>query len=283
MGKIRVKTFGNEETEQKEAEEARLKKEAKIAAAKGSAVKEVEPIEEKAEATEEVAEAEAADLSASASEALQAGETPKAEVKIKKETEQVAFHSKKYQTLSDQYDKTKVYSLKDALETLVKLQRKSFDETVELHLNTTSTGISGQITLPHGTGKVTRVAIATDALIAEIEKGIINFDVLVAEPIMMVKLAKVAKVLGPRGLMPNPKNGTITPKPEEVAKKYAGGQINFKTEAKAPIIHLTVGKISFGPEKLTENIEALIAAIKKANIVNATLKSTMSPGLKIKI
>ena len=146
-----------------------------------------------------------------------------------------------------------------------------------------STGISGQITLPHGTGKQTRVAIADEKLIAEIEKGIINFDVLVAEPQMMAKLAKVAKILGPRGLMPNPKNGTITPKPEEVAKKYAGGQINFKTEAKAPIMHLTVGKISFGASKLTDNIEALIAAIKKANIVNATLKSTMSPGLKIKI
>jgi large subunit ribosomal protein L1 len=127
------------------------------------------------------------------------------------------------------------------------------------------------------------VAIADDKLIAEVEKGIINFDVLVAEPAMMAKLAKVAKVLGPRGLMPNPKNGTITPKPEEVAKKYAGGQINFKTEAKAPIIHLTVGKVSFGPAKLTDNIEALIAAIKKPNIVNVTLKSTMSPGLKLKI
>ena len=79
---------------------------------------------------------------------------------------------------------------------------------------------------------------------------------MVAEPTMMAKLAKVAKILGPRGLMPNPKNGTITPKPEEVAKKFDGGQINFKTEAKAPIIHLTVGKISFGPEKLTENIES---------------------------
>jgi large subunit ribosomal protein L1 len=275
MGKIRVKSFGDEELEQKEAEEARLKKEAKIAAAKGMAKTVEEPKEEKTEAGEVTEEVEA--------ETETVEEAPKAAAKTKKEIEQEAFHSKKYQTLVDQYDKTKVYSLKEALELLEKLQRKSFDETVELHLNTVSTGVSGQITLPHGTGKVTRVAIATDELIAEVEKGIINFDVLVAEPTMMVKLARVAKVLGPRGLMPNPKNGTITPKPEEVAKKYAGGQINFKTEAKAPIIHLTVGKISFGPEKLTDNIEALIAAIKKANIVNATLKSTMSPGLKIKI
>jgi large subunit ribosomal protein L1 len=100
---------------------------------------------------------------------------------------------------------------------------------------------------------------------------------------MMVKLAKVARVLGPRGLMPNPKNGTITSNPAEVAKKYEGGQVNFKTEAKSPIMHLTAGKMSFGKEKLTQNIESLIAAVKKSNIVNATLKSTMSPGLKIKI
>jgi large subunit ribosomal protein L1 len=285
MGKIRVKTFGDEELEQKEAEEAKARKEAKIAAAKSMAKTvepEPEPEPEAEVAVEETTETEVVDLPASASEALQAGEVPK-EVKPKKEKEEKAFHSKKYQALADQYDKTKVYSLKEALELLEKLQRKSFDETVELHLNTVSTGVSGQITLPHGTGKVTRVAIATDALIAEVEKGAINFDVLVAEPQMMAKLARVAKVLGPRGLMPNPKNGTITPKPEEVAKKYAGGQINFKTEAKAPIMHLTVGKISFGPEKLTDNIEALIAAIKKTNIVNVTLKSTMSPGLKIKI
>jgi large subunit ribosomal protein L1 len=273
MGKIRVKTFGDEETEQKQAEEAKARKEAKIAAAKGTAKVVEEPaIDEKIEATEEGVEAGAEVVE----EALK-------KVKTKKEIEQAAFHSKKYQTLSDQYDKTKVYPLKEALELLEKLQRKSFDETVELHLNTLTSGISGQITLPHGTGKKTRVAIATDALIAEVEKGIINFDVLVAEPMMMAKLAKVAKVLGPRGLMPNPKNGTIAPKPEEVAKKYESGQINFKTEAKAPIIHLTVGKISFGPEKLTDNIEALIAAIKKTNIVDITLKSTMSPGLKIKI
>ncbi len=269
MGKIRVKTFGDEDLEQKQKEEEKKRKQAKKTA-KGAVVEtkveETEPTEEKTEAVE-VAEVE---------------KTPKAEPR-KKEKEQKAFHSQKYQALFDQFDKSKTYSLEEALELLEKLQRKSFDETVELHLNTLTGGISGQITLPHGTGKITRVAIADDKLIAEVEKGIINFDVLVAEPTMMAKLAKVAKVLGPRGLMPNPKNGTITEKPEEVAKKYAGGQINFKTEAKAPIMHLTVGKISFGAEKLTENIEALIAAIKKANIVNVTLKSTMSPGLKIKI
>ncbi|HYM64990.1 MAG TPA: hypothetical protein VES68_00675 [Candidatus Sulfotelmatobacter sp.] len=206
------------------------------------------------------------------------------EKKVKKDKfKKKAFHSQKYQSLLSLFDRANIYSLNEALDLLEKLQRTAFDETVELHLNTNSTGISGNVTLPNGTGKKTRVAIADDKLISEIEKGIISFDILVAKPEMMTKLARVAKVLGPKGLMPNPKNGTITEKPEEVAKKYEGGQVNFKTEAKSPIMHLTVGKMSFGKEKLTQNIDSLIAAVKKSNILNATLKSTMSPGIKIKI
>lgn len=275
MGKIRVRTLGDEEQEQAEKNEVKKKHEAKKTVKApgmkgGERVVAVGPTEEELEALEKQEE--------------KPQEAPKEEKeKEKKVREQKEFHSKKYQTLLTQVDRTKTYTIKEALELLAKLQRKSFDETVELHINALSGGISGQITLPHGTGKKTKVAIADEKLIAEIEKGIISFDVLIAEPSMMVKLAKVAKILGPRGLMPNPKNGTITPKPEEVAKKFEGGQINFKTEAKAPILHLTVGKMSFGPEKLTENIEAFITAIKKPNIGSATLKSTMSPGLKIQI
>ena len=137
------------------------------------------------------------------------------------------------------------------------------------------------MTLPHGTGKKTRVVEATDELIAEIEKGKISFDILVAKPEMMPKLARVAKVLGPRGLMPNPKAGTITDKPEEIIKKFEGGQINFRSETKAPIVHLTVGRISMGPDKLSENINTAIKAVNKSKIRNVTLKSTMSPGIKI--
>ena len=92
-------------------------------------------------------------------------------------------------------------------------------------------------------------------MIKNIESGKIDFDILDRNPDTMPKLAKVARVLGPRGLMPNPKNGTVTPKPEEIAKKFEGGQFNFKTEAKFPLLHLTVGKISFGDKKLTENID----------------------------
>ena len=137
--------------------------------------------------------------------------------------------------------------------------------------------------LPHGTGKTTKVKIVDDALLAEIESGKISFDILVATPAMMPKLAKVAKILGPRGLMPNPKAGTITEKPEEVVKKYEGGVNNFRTELKAPIIHLTVGKLSFGEEKLSQNIKSAFDAVKKENIKTAVLKSTMSPGIKLQV
>lgn len=180
----------------------------------------------------------------------------------------------------------KEYSIPEALELLEKMKSPpagGFDETVELHINTLVPGISSTVTLPHGAGKKTRVAIANDSLLADVEKGKIEFDILLAEPSMMPKLAKVAKVLGPRGLMPNPKNGTITSDPQSIVKKYEGGLVSFKTESKAPILHVTVGKISFGPKKLSENITTLLDAVKKENIKDATLKSTMSPGIKLSL
>lgn len=177
--------------------------------------------------------------------------------------------------------KTQTYDLDQALTTLKKFKKSKFDETVELHINTKEKGISGQVVLPHGTGKTLVIKIATDEIISEVSKGKINFDILVATPSQMPSLARVAKVLGPRGLMPNPKNGTITDKPEEAVKKLSGGQINYKTESEHPIIHARVGKISFEDNKLKENINTFIASVGQVNIVNVTLKSTMSPGIRL--
>lgn len=291
MGKIRVKTIGDESFEEQDKKKKKIKrfeKQAREAAEQPEKSSFAKASEGKA------AEMTAVEPIIEASE--EKAETPKPK-KDKFKKKKKAFHSRNYQKLLALVDRTKTYALNEALELLEKLQRKSFDETVELHINTLTAGLSGNITLPHGTGKKTVVAIATNELIERIEKGlpaiddaqasgrrgIINFDILVAEPEMMAKLARVAKILGPKGLMPNPKNGTITDKPQDLVKKYEGGQVNFKTETKTPVMHLTVGKMSFDKEKLTENIEALITAIKKSNIVNATLKSTMSPGIKIKI
>lgn len=265
MGKIRVKTIGDEEQEQKEKLKAEKRAEAKKQA---KAAEDTQAPEEAAEKKPE-----------------------KGKDYVKKTVSKKQKHSQKYLEVAQHVEKLKKYSLNDALTLLEKLKTAKFDETVELHINTNEKGISGNMVLPHGTGKDTRVVIANasadpkqvDELIQAIESGKIDFDVLVATPDSMPKLARVARVLGPRGLMPNPKNGTVTPKPEEVAKKFAGGQINFKTEAKFPILHLAVGKVSFGDKKLAENIKTAIGAVKSKNIKSVTLKSTMSPGIKLDV
>lgn len=268
MGKVRVNTIGDENLEKEQKIKAEKRKEAKSGATQTQTDKGAHS--EEKEVTKPVA-------------------------KTSKQAESVSEkknkRSKKYREVVMKVDKTKVYPLSEALEMLPQIHLAKFDETVELHINTQSTGISGSVTLPHGTGKQTRVAIlapskdqeAADALLKEIESGSINFDVLIATPDAMPKLAKVARILGPRGLMPNPKNGTVTPKPEEAAQKFAGGQINFKTESKAPVLHLAVGKLSFKPEQLMENIKTAVEAVQSKNIKNITLKSTMSPGIKVQI
>lgn len=262
MGKIRVNTIGDESLEQEQKVKAEKRKTAKAENA------------EKPVVTEDAEKVQKA----------QKKQTPVESTSASKNV-----RSKKYQSVSIKVDKNKTYSLSEALDILPEIHLAKFDETVELHINTPSTGISGSVVLPHGTGKQVRVAIlapakdqkAADELLKEIEAGIINFDVLIATPDAMPKLGRLARLLGPRGLMPNPKSGTVTTKPDEVAKKFAGGQVNFKTESKAMVMHLSVGKLSFTKEQLMENIKAAVAAIQSKNIKNITLKSTMSPGIKI--
>ena len=271
MGKIRVKTIGDESAEEEAKKKAEEKREQKKAR---------EAKEEAVEAPESTPSEKQAEKKVEAEPATQSPKAQKKESKYAKKNK-AAPRSLKYQEVSLLVDKNKFYDLSEALELLNKTHLTDFDETVELHINTTGRGISGGLSLPHGSGKKTRVAVADDALIAEVEKGKVEFDVLVASPAMMPKLARVAKVLGPRGLMPNPKNGTITDSPDELIKKYEGGHMTFKTEANAPLIHLVVGKLSFGEKKLMENIQAAINAIKKDKITKVTLKSTMSPGIKL--
>ncbi|KKS00967.1 MAG: 50S ribosomal protein L1 [Candidatus Levybacteria bacterium GW2011_GWB1_41_21] len=272
MGKIRVKTIGEgaEEPKKKVKKEKGSEKTHLPGMGGGERVVMVGPTEE-----------ELAKIDLPPEEAKEGEEKEKSKQtggKSKKASKKKE-RSKKYTAKIVKLDKNKQYSLKEALGILSKFEKAGFDETVELHINTLEGSVSGNMTLPHGTK--TRVVEATDELIAEIEKGKISFDILVAKPEMMPKLAHVAKVLGPRGLMPNPKAGTITDKPEEIIKKFEGGQINFRSETKAPIVHLMVGKISLGPDKLSENINTAIKAVNKSKIRNVTLKSTMSPGIKI--
>ena len=281
MGKIRVKTIGIEEEEKKE--KAQTKKRAEARSVNLEQVKK-ETISVEGGNEEVKIESSSATINVEASSSAEASEDKlkvRGKKQVKKVTSQKHPHSKSYSTVKEKVEAKKTYSVSEGIELLKKLQRAKFDETVELHIATTEQGVSGHVTLPHGTGKKTRVVIANDEIIAEIEKGKIDFDILVAEPTMMPKLAKVARILGPRGLMPNPKSGTVTANPQDLVKKYEGGQMNFKTEGKAPIIHLTIGKASFEDKKLADNIKAIYTAVKKDRIASVVLKSTMSPGIKI--
>lgn len=281
MGKIRVKTLGDEEQEKKDAKKAQAKAEAKRASEAAA-----KKVQEETDGTEEPKEVE----SSIPSNPPTSSTPSKTKKKVKFAKKKKQSHSSSYLTVAAKIDATKIYKLQDALTLLPEVKVAKFDETVELHINTTETGISGAVTLPHGTGKTVRVAIvdgsdakAIDETVKKIEAGQIDFDVLIATPDAMPKLARVARVLGPKGLMPNPKNGTVTPKPQDAAKKFEGGQMNFKTEAKAPILHLSVGKMSFGEKKLSDNIKAAVAAVNVKKIKNVTLKSTMSPAIKLDV
>lgn len=206
----------------------------------------------------------------------------KTEVKKKtKSKKKTKLRSKRYQALKIKFDRNKFYPSEEAIELLINLANSKIDETVEIHLSTQVDKLTGRVNLPHGTGKKQIVAIADDKLIDKVSKGKIDFDVLIASPKMMPKIAQIAKILGPRGLMPNPKADTISEKPAELKKQLEKGEIRFKTETKAPLLHLTIGKISFGKEKLGQNLEALIKAVAGKNIKKATLTSTHSPGVKL--
>jgi len=195
--------------------------------------------------------------------------------------------SKKYQEMAKLVDIKKVYTLDEAIDLVKKTSYTKFDGSVEIHLNLNPNTLGdkkdfrGSVTLPHGTGKQIRVVVADDAVLKEIEAGKINFDILVSHPSMMPKLAKFARVLGPKGLMPNPKTGTVTEDVEKRVKELSHGQVNFKTEPENPIIHLLVGKVSFEKNQLTENINAIIGAVGKNKILKTTITATMGPGIRV--
>lgn len=278
MGKIRVKVLGDEQQEQEELQKAREKREQKKAAkAADKGVASVGVSEEELMAQEPTTETQTETTEVSEPEGKEGKKTKKAKFAKKK------AKSKRYASNASQVDKNTTYPLDKSIELLKSLQFSKFDETVELHVNVKEKGVSGQVDLPHGTGKQRKIKIADEAVIEAIEKGQIDFDVLVATPSVMPKLAKVARILGPRGLMPNPKAGTVTDNPEQAVEKLAGGQMSFKTEAGAPVIHMTVGKVSFEGGKLKDNITAAVKAIGVARIDKVTLKSTMSPAIRLNV
>lgn len=209
--------------------------------------------------------------------------TAEGEIPTEKKAKKVArTRGKKYQAKRSLVDKTKEYAVAEAVELLKKMSFSKFVGTVEAHLEVKEAGINATLTYPHSTGKSVRAAIVSDEVLAEIEKGIINFDVLIARPEDMKNIAKFARVLGPKGLMPNPKNGTVTPTPDKRKKELEAGAVTLKTEKKAPLIHTVIGKLSMSEKELADNVQALLNAFENKS-VKLYICASMSPSVRVAV
>jgi large subunit ribosomal protein L1 len=193
-----------------------------------------------------------------------------------------AKHSRgrKYHAVRAKVDKSKNYRPAEAVALIKKLSYSKFVGSLEVHSVVKEVGMSVDLALPHSTGKTVRVAIADPQVLADIEAGKLDFDVLVAHPEYMPKLAKFARVLGPKGLMPNPKNGTLTPNPELKKQELEAGKFSLKTEKKAPLMHLTIGKLDMSDQDLTENLEAVLKALR-GKLLKVSIAASMSPSVKV--
>jgi large subunit ribosomal protein L1 len=221
-------------------------------------------------------------------------------------------HGKKYRDAAKLVEPGKAYSLDEALDLARKTATVKFDASVEIHINLgvdprqADQMVRASVVLPHGTGKTIRIAVYADGkaaedakaagadligttdLLAEIEKGKTDFDMLIATPAGMATLGKVAKILGPRGLMPNPKSGTVTPDPAKAVKEAKTGKVEFRIDKQA-ILHQAIGKVSFKPEDLRANATAFLSAVMKAKPASAkgtyvkalSATTSMGPGIKI--
>lgn len=219
---------------------------------------------------------------------------------------------KNYRNVAEKIEKGKAYSLKDALELATKTSVGKFDATVEIHINLNvdprqaDQNIRGTISLPEGTGKTVRVAVFADAanqekatkagadivgeedLLAKLDKEQLDFDVLISTPQNMAKLSKYARLLGPRGLMPNPKSGTVTANVAKAVQEAKAGRVEYRVDKQA-IVHQGIGKVSFGSTKLLNNAKVFLdnlnankpTSIKGALVKGVSVTTTMGPGIKV--
>lgn len=217
-----------------------------------------------------------------AEEAAAEGEVE--EVKAKRAPKPAKKRSTRYTNMKKLVDHDQAYTVAEAVKKLSEMTKSGKMKTVELHINTRDTGIRGEIKLPHSTGKEVKIAIFSDEIASKIQNNAIDFDMLLATPADMPKLAKFAKVLGPKGIMPNPRNGTITPDPEKrAAELAAGGTLPYKTEGKFPIIHLALGSINQPQSDLVDNINETLRSIGVSKIKNAFLVCTQTPSVKLSL
>lgn len=299
---IEPQEVNEEVTAQPEVETKEEAHTAKAGKRSGKAIKEAEELAAKEERKA------AGDTTPQSEEAVAAatrGPVPKVRPLVER-------RSKAYRKVAEKVEKNKLYTLAEALELATKTSVGKFDATVEMHINLNvdprqaDQNIRSTVSLPNGTGKNIRVAVFApaseheaakkagadivdeDDFLKQLDKEELNFDILISTPQLMPKLGKYARLLGPRGLMPNPKSGTVTPSVAKAVKEAKAGRVEYRVD-KQGIVHQGIGKVSFDSAKLVENAQAFMASlnsvrptsIKGGYIKNVTISTTMGPGIKV--
>lgn len=245
-------------------------------------------------------------------EAKEAEDKPKQPVKPTRS--RLERRGKKYQEAQKKIDIAKTYTVSEALDLATKTSTTKFDATVELHIRLgvdprqADQNLRDTLVLPAGTGKAVRVAVfadedvakeakkagadvaGSDDFLAQLDKGTIDFDVLIATPNVMARLSKYARVLGPKGLMPNPKSGTVTTDVVKAVSQAKAGKVEYRVDSTG-IVHIGVGKVSFGADKLGTNVDAVItsiktnkpASLKGTYVKSVTITTSMGPGIKVAV
>lgn len=191
---------------------------------------------------------------------------------------------KKYLEARSKIDREKTYSINEALKLMKETSVTKFIGTAEVHLVMNKGGQKGEMELPHFKGEDRRVEIASEETLKKLAGGKIDFDVLLTTPQMMPQLAKYAKLLGPKGLMPNPKSGTVVEDPAKVAKNFEKPTLKYKAEANNPLIHLLFGKVNQPEEELKANLQAVLKALGgAANVKKISINASMGPGIKVSL
>jgi len=298
--------------------------EAAIAGVKNEVTEEAAPEETKVtkagkRSAKALAEAKEAEEKEARKEAIAAGEVQPDEVVVKKGAAPkvrplIERRSKKYQEAYGKIDQNKTYTLSDGLKLAAETSTTKFDASIEIHMRLgvdprqADQNIRGNLVLPHGTGKTVRVAVFGNAddikaakeagaditgeadFLEQLKKEVIDFDVLISTPQMMSQLGRYARLLGPKGLMPNPKSGTVTQDIATAVKQSKAGMVEYRVDSTG-IIHQAVGKVSFGETKLAENTQALIdsvlaakpSSIKGNYIESVFIATSMGPSVKVSL
>lgn len=239
-----------------------------------------------AEDREKEAKAEAKKVKEESKEAEK--KEKKTKVEVKKQIRKKPKHGKKYREASKNIEKNKKYVISEAIELIKSQKIEKFDATVLLtvSLNKKAENVRGSVNLPGGAVKEKKIEIVDEKnvedMVKKIKEGKSDFDILIAKASVMPKLGQVAKILGPKGLMPNPKSGTVTEDPQKAAEDFKGGKVEFKAD-KGNNVHVAVAKVSLDAKKIEENVTAVLSALPAGNICDIYLSRSMGPSIKVQL